>query len=451
MGTYNVHAGHNPDGRIACGAIGFLKESTEARKVKNNLIPLLRNGGNTVYDCTCDNGASVNDVLRKIVAMCNAHNVDYDVSIHLNAGGGKGVEVLYLTDSVAGIAQRICKEIAELGFVNRGIKRRSNLYVLNNTRAKALLIELCFVDSQVDYKLYNAESMAKACYSGITGKALVHTPIVTDPDGDLRSGGELQPSTVNQQGKVSYSLHVRSIGWLTWVADGGFSGSTGQNRRIEGIKINPVGQMDVTAHMAQIGDKVYKDINPNTIIGTVGVKKRMEAIKIESKDTIYVYRVHQKDIGWSAWVTNGQWAGVRGKGKQIEAVELKVAGIAYKAHIQDDGWGNLVADGATAGTTGQGKRMEALIINPLGLAIEASAHIQGIGWVHYGKITKDTIIGTTGQSRRLECLRLKGNIEYRVHIQGSGWTSWTKADGIATMGTVGQALRIEAIEIRLAA
>jgi len=80
--------------------------------------------------------------------------------------------------------------------------------------------------------------------------------------------------------------------------------------------------------------------------------------------------------------------------------------------VRGTGWGNLVADGATAGTTEKGKRVETLMINPLGLDIKASAHIQGIGWVHYGKITKDTTIGTTGKSARLECLRLKGNIEY---------------------------------------
>lgn len=38
----NVHAGHNPDGKIACGAVGLIKESTEARKVKKEVIKLLR-------------------------------------------------------------------------------------------------------------------------------------------------------------------------------------------------------------------------------------------------------------------------------------------------------------------------------------------------------------------------------------------------------------------------
>ena len=68
--------------------------------------------------------------------------------------------------------------------------------------------------------------------------------------------------------------------------------------------------------------------------------------------------------------------------------------------------------------------------------------------VYYCLITKDTIIGTVGEKKRIECLCFEGDFEYRVHIQGSGWTDWTKADGVATLGTVGQELRIEAIQFR---
>jgi len=126
------------------------------------------------------------------------------------------------------------------------------------------------------------------------------------------------------------------------------------------------------------------------------------------------------------------------------------SGFRYQGHVQDIGWQNYVPAGGTAGVTGQAKRLEAIRIDPYGMEIYAKAHIQGKGWVDYGKITKDTVIGTVGQSNRLECLLLKGNIEYRVHVQGAGWTAWTKADGVATLGTVGQALRIEAIQIRKA-
>ena len=128
----NVHAGHNPDGKTACGAIGFIKESTEARKVKDAVISQLRQLGHTVYDCTCENGTGQANVLTKIVNACNSHTVDLDVSIHFNAGAGDsagnsittGTEVwLYSTVSKAkSYAERVCSEIAALGFRNRGIK-----------------------------------------------------------------------------------------------------------------------------------------------------------------------------------------------------------------------------------------------------------------------------------------------------------------------------------------
>ena len=97
----NVHAGHNPAGMTACGAVGLINESTENRKVKNEVIRLLKMRNDTVYDCTVDNGRNQTDVLRKIVEKCNAHEVDLDISIHFNSaandsnGDGKttGTEV----------------------------------------------------------------------------------------------------------------------------------------------------------------------------------------------------------------------------------------------------------------------------------------------------------------------------------------------------------------------
>ena len=82
----NVHAGHNPDGKVACGACGILKESTQARKVKDIVIKKLRAKGHTVYDCTVNDGKSQTDVLKKIAAKCNAHTVNPDVSIPFNSG-----------------------------------------------------------------------------------------------------------------------------------------------------------------------------------------------------------------------------------------------------------------------------------------------------------------------------------------------------------------------------
>ena len=176
----NVSAGHNPDGKVACGAVGLLKESTEARRVTNEVVRLLKEQGHTVYNCTCDNGTSQGDVLKKIVAKCNQHSVDLDVSIHFNAGASAqkkngqttGTEVLVYNDSSKAMAaaQRVAKQISALGFKNRGIKIRDGLYFLRNTKSPAMLIECCFVDDGDDTALYDYKKMALAIVQGITGE-----------------------------------------------------------------------------------------------------------------------------------------------------------------------------------------------------------------------------------------------------------------------------------------
>ena len=176
----NVHAGHNPDGMTACGAVGLIRESTEARAVKDRVMAQLAAMGHTVHDCTCNNGTGKEDVLKRIVAACNSHDVDLDVSIHFNAGAqgqldGKttGTEVLVYDNASPAVpwAQQIADSIAALGYRNRGVKERPGLYVLKHTKAPALLVECCFVDDPDDVAIYNADRMAAAIVAGITGQA----------------------------------------------------------------------------------------------------------------------------------------------------------------------------------------------------------------------------------------------------------------------------------------
>ena len=186
MATYNVHAGHNPAGKVACGAVGLLDESKENRLVRTELINYLKQGGNTVYDCTVDNGSNQKDVLKKIVAKCNAHSVDFDFSLHFNSGrndangDGKqaGCEIHISADNKGkrAVAQRILDRMAAIGFnSSRGIKIRTDLYVLNHTTAPAILIEVCFVDDKDDYNQYEKvgyKAVAKAIAEGIMDKTI---------------------------------------------------------------------------------------------------------------------------------------------------------------------------------------------------------------------------------------------------------------------------------------
>ena len=177
----NVHAGHNPDGKVACGAIGLIKESTEARKVKDEVIRLLIREGHTVFDCTVDDGKTQANVLNKIVQKCNKNKVDLDVSIHFNAGANDtkgnekscGTEVLVnkLGNSATKYAKNVAENISKLGFRNRGVKE-SGVYFLRKTNAPAILIECCFVDDKDDINLYNPKTMAKAIVEGILNKTI---------------------------------------------------------------------------------------------------------------------------------------------------------------------------------------------------------------------------------------------------------------------------------------
>ena len=163
MKTITLHAGHNPKGKIACGASDYLDESTEARWLGRKVKALLKKKKVAVYNCTVNNGINQKDILQKIVNKCNSKSRSLDVSIHFNAckhstpdGKTKGVECwVHNSNSVTALLARdICGNIATLGFTNRGVKESKSLYFLRHTNQPAMLIEVCFVDDADDAKLY---------------------------------------------------------------------------------------------------------------------------------------------------------------------------------------------------------------------------------------------------------------------------------------------------------
>lgn len=188
----NVHAGHNPHGKVACGAVGLISESLENRRVKDLVVDELRRMGHTVYDCTVEDGTSQSDVLNRIIRKCNAHKVDLDVSIHFNSASNaqaSGTEVYVYSgrSQAVSTARETLNAICSLGFRNRGVKTNSKLAFLRRTSAPAMLIECCFVSSDKDVWLYNAEEMAAAIVYGITGTRCIaeQTNEQSTPDDEL--------------------------------------------------------------------------------------------------------------------------------------------------------------------------------------------------------------------------------------------------------------------------
>lgn len=68
------------------------------------------------------------------------------------------------------VAKRVCANLSRPGYRNRGINDGRNLYVVKNTTAKAILIELFFLDNYTDRKLYlehGADKIATAIAEAI--------------------------------------------------------------------------------------------------------------------------------------------------------------------------------------------------------------------------------------------------------------------------------------------
>ena len=169
-----VRGGHVPK---FTGASKFIDELTEDRKVKNSVIMYLDQLGCDVLDVTPpDNTNSLHNDLSHGVNKANNWGADLFVSIHFNKAydiynGCLGSEVC--VHSKFDIAQRVVNELSKLGFKNRGQKIRKNLYELNHTKMKAMIIEVCFVEATEDVALYKKlghDLIGKTIAKAITNK-----------------------------------------------------------------------------------------------------------------------------------------------------------------------------------------------------------------------------------------------------------------------------------------
>lgn len=193
------------DGR----SVGGFSESEYDRILGDKVINLLRANGQEVVDVTVDNGNQFSNMYGSLGARtskANANGVDLYVSIHFNAGGGRGTEVYlaprsyYGSDSSyntnLGYASRVQQKMVSLGFTNRGVKTEE-FYVLVNTNAHAILIETCFCDSVADKQLYDslgADRVAKAIVEGIlnifVNAPAPSTPVTTPPTSNTTTNSD---------------------------------------------------------------------------------------------------------------------------------------------------------------------------------------------------------------------------------------------------------------------
>lgn len=171
--TIGVNCGHTIGG-AGYGAVGIIKESNHTRLVGYSLMEKLKAAGVTVIDCTIEEADTQAEYLAAAVALANRQDLDWFISIHFNASAahtGQGVEVYTYSGKQYPDALDVCSNIASLGFKNRGVKSGSGLYVIRKTKAKSMLIEVCFCDNEQDVNTYHAaggaDAVAQAIFDGI--------------------------------------------------------------------------------------------------------------------------------------------------------------------------------------------------------------------------------------------------------------------------------------------
>ena len=176
-----VNDGHTLRG-AGTGAVGIIKEGENTRLVGEEVRRLLKERGNDVYNCTVDYASTTNESLSLVVQQANREDLDWFIAIHFNAGGGQGVEVYTYEGRQYQDAIDVCNNISALGFNNRGVKAGTGFYVIRKTKAKSMLIEVCFVDTEDANKYLEVgyKEIAKAIVDALDNH-VVTNPIVSAP------------------------------------------------------------------------------------------------------------------------------------------------------------------------------------------------------------------------------------------------------------------------------
>ena len=296
------HRGHNAivPGASGCG----LKEHEVAQKIHDKFRAVTK-----AVDATDNVGRTANDNLYNIVRKMNAVGKSYHVSHHLNAfnGTANGFEVWYYAGNSAAkkLAEEICAAVCKAtGWVNRGAKATTSLYVIRASSGSAILIEWGFVDSKKDMDI-----MSKKMDAGVNALLKVM---------GYASGSSNSTSNTSNQSTSNFK-----VGDKVKIVDALYKDNTGAGRSTASRGKTGTIKRIVSGNKPYLIDSLgwahKNDIQLATSSTTTATKKVGDTVTVQSHATQY-----QTGQNIPSWVKGKKY-----KIKQIKSVNQSKSKKAY--------------------------------------------------------------------------------------------------------------------------
>lgn len=171
-----LNPGHHPG--IDPGAVNRdygVTEADIARDIGNLTAGYLQAAGCEVKTVQSNNLCGEDAAYTNVCLSANTWPADIFISLHCNAAApaAQGTEVLVYNkwspaDTLAGCILR--QITGSLGTVDRGVKARPGLIVLNSTHMPAVLVEMGFISNGNDCEMLikQQDELARAIARGIT-------------------------------------------------------------------------------------------------------------------------------------------------------------------------------------------------------------------------------------------------------------------------------------------
>lgn len=159
--------------------------------------------------------------LSERAAMANYWVADYFVSIHYNAGGGDGIEVIHSKWNGKGlelakaIVNAVCKETGQNArprptYSKVGSDGKDYFAVIRETNMDAIIVECAFIDS-VDRAIVDTIEEQKAMGKAIALGILNHLGISYTPSNNVSSSNKIEPEYYVETSYINQEAYANSI------------------------------------------------------------------------------------------------------------------------------------------------------------------------------------------------------------------------------------------------